>query len=784
MPEWIIDPLVYFAGAALIGAAVRRWVPQLPIALVVVFTVLAAGFFAGALASDAHQVPTDIARSTLPWSQPGPHGEAVANPLLQDPITEFLPWRHLVRERLLAFEAPLWSPQLGCGQPLAGNAQSAPYSPLHLAAIALPPLRALTVTAAWTLLLAMVLTGALVTHLGGRPEAAALAGAAFGLSTFMVLWVEHPHSAVAAWLPGILLGISKVRAGSRGGIVGLTLCGAGAILGGHPATLMQVAWIALLVAGWSLAVRRREAPSRAAAVARWAVAGLLAVSLGAPALVPFVEALPEAQRSATMHRRGVAATPYDPGKVALALVPRAEGSPLDGTWEGRSNLQERATASAGLVVSGLALGVVAGGGFPAVVMGGGVSALLGSSGVPGFAWLGRLPGIAESNPTRLHWLFGFATAVAAGLALERILAGDRRVRLGSIGSLLVVGIAALCIGVVPGIGRVGLLGVSTAGAAVTAFLLASRRLRAAAGLALLLTVGELGVQGWGYHPTLPATRDLAPTDTLRFLVDALGSDPSAGRVMAEGMHFPAAVPGLFGLSDPRGNDPMRSSHLDALLQRTLAQREGWRGHRLGFRPIDREGQTVLDLLGVRYALLSHDRSLRGPWRKVFVGERARVWENPWALPLFRVAEEVRVVPAGVGVVGAVASETDFAARTWALEGAAATQRGRVESILGVSNGFDVEVVAESPALVSSSVTWARAWSARSHTGVPLPVERVDAAFVGVRVPAGPTRIELRYRPRGWTAAWVASLLALAIVVAVTAAPVLRLGRDRRFPGDA
>jgi hypothetical protein len=42
--------------------------------------------------------------------------------LLSDVPLQTLPLRALVRERLLRLEAPLWTHELGTGQPLAGNA--------------------------------------------------------------------------------------------------------------------------------------------------------------------------------------------------------------------------------------------------------------------------------------------------------------------------------------------------------------------------------------------------------------------------------------------------------------------------------------------------------------------------------------------------------------------------------------------------------------------------------------------------------------------------------------
>jgi hypothetical protein len=63
-------------------------------------------------------------------------------------------------------------------------------------------------------------------------------------------------------------------------------------------------------------------------------------------------------------------------------------------------------------------------------------------------------------------------------------------------------------------------------------------------------------------------------------------------------------------------------------------------------------------------------------------------------------------------------------------------------------------------LLATSIVWSRGWSARS-AGRRLPVLKVNGAFVGVRIPADASRVELRFLPPGLIAGCVAFGISLA-----------------------
>ncbi|HEV3073481.1 MAG TPA: hypothetical protein VHB47_03600, partial [Thermoanaerobaculia bacterium] len=171
--------LVFVGGAACLIAALRAWQTSLSLRTVSGYVALTTAFFAFPLFAGRLQAGTDLPYVLLPWSEAVAGTVRPANNLVYDVALQMLPFRTLVRQRLLAGEAPLWAHELGTGQPLLGNAQSAPFAPLHLLAIALPPVHGMTVAAAWQMLLGLLLMHALARALGAGVAGSAMAAIGF-----------------------------------------------------------------------------------------------------------------------------------------------------------------------------------------------------------------------------------------------------------------------------------------------------------------------------------------------------------------------------------------------------------------------------------------------------------------------------------------------------------------------------------------------------------------------------------------------------------------------------
>ncbi len=310
------------------GAAGARRLPPLPPLLVVLFLTLlplcftVRGFLPGTTLS-----PTPMLQGVPPWAEPvrveAMAAEAPPNPLLLDPLSQFIPWREAARRDLL------FNPAQGAGAALLGNGQSAVLYPTEVLARLLTPFRATTfsqaarlLVAGWGMfLLALVLLaprrrreapdgGAMrpVACLGGTPAAflAALASAVVWVgSGFLQVWRLHPHTLVAATVPWILFFLVRLarQPGPRSA-VGLAVTGAVAVAAGHPETLLHALLFGLLLTGLVLWSDRSARPGAWASgsgprgvrgvgrtVAWGAAAALLAALLAAPLLLPFVENL-------------------------------------------------------------------------------------------------------------------------------------------------------------------------------------------------------------------------------------------------------------------------------------------------------------------------------------------------------------------------------------------------------------------------------------------------------------------------------------------------------------
>jgi uncharacterized membrane protein YfhO len=66
-------------------------------------------------------------------------------------------------------------------------------------------------------------------------------------------------------------------------------------------------------------------------------------------------------------------------------------------------------------------------------------------------------------------------------------------------------------------------------------------------------------------------------------------------------------------------------------------------------------------------------------------------------------------------------------------------------------------------------------------GKDTPVERVDYVIRGVKVPAGAHHVEFTYEPASWRAAWIVSLLALLVILAVAGIGWRARRRERGHP---
>ena len=808
--DGILDSVLYALGALLITAAVRWWRPGLPRRWAAGYGLLVFGLFAMPLATSRVQVGVDMFYQWRPWAGTLDEPLTPQNPLLADVPLQILPFRTLVRERLLAGELPLWANELGTGQPLLGNAHSSPFTPLRLMALPVPPMRALTIVAAWQVLLGLLLAHALALALmrpggdlsePGRQRAAAVTAVAFALSAYAVVWLYHPLSMVATFVPGVLLGIVELARGGRRAFPALVACAVCLTVSGHPET---VAHTAVVAAGLGLVLFvRGPAVGRWRFVGRSAVAALLAFALAAPVLLPVLETLSESERLSSVRSGGAAGVrppPVSTDALLPLVQPLAFGSPRDGDWNGPRNLNELCSHYAGLVTLALALAGAAfwRGRILAIVAAGGLALAVALNVGPLFDAFVALPGMAYGAHARLRVFWVLAAALAAGLTTAELARSGRADSTGRgrrLGTAAVIVTVAAASALHPPLHafadsaplRAAWWGTALAGAVVVAVVLAlvSRRRPAGSpddrvpalrpallGLVPAAILLDLVLLGARYHPIVPAEHQIPPPPSVAWLQERMAVAPEPFRVTADGWGLAPNSAALYGLWDPRGNDPMRP----ARPLRLLGQRLGggtWRpGHAVLVQRL-RRARPTLEMLGVRYVLTRRHKPPGPHMRRVFDGPGARILELDDPLPLFFVPAAARWT-GDAAAARLVASELqDFhalAVYTDRGDGPgsdgiglrpARPQRGKVWIRRVEPNGFELVTRSREGMVVASSVSDAPGWRLRID-GEPAETFPVNWAFVGFRAPAGVHRVELRYAPAGWR--WGLALFGIALGV--------------------
>jgi len=214
----------------------------------------------------------------------------------------------------LAGRIPWWNPYSGVGLPLAAEGQTtALFVPFGLL-LALP--HGLLLLRIVLSALAGLFTQALLRRLGLGVPAAFLGAVLFELNgTFA--WFAHGPIMPVAFLPLLLLGLEQAR---RGGVPVAAMLGtAWSFLAGFPET----AALDLLFACVWAALRCVQAPVRAAYALRVSVAVAIGLMLAAPAIWPFIEALP---REFLAGHAGPIGGGWRRGNLALMLFPYSHGN--------------------------------------------------------------------------------------------------------------------------------------------------------------------------------------------------------------------------------------------------------------------------------------------------------------------------------------------------------------------------------------------------------------------------------------------------------------------------
>lgn len=819
-------------------ASLRGWLLAVLVLTLLPLAFTVQGFLPGVTLS-----PTPVQAGVAPWAHPemvqASREENLPNPLLLDPLSQFIPWREAARRDLL------FNPSQGGGAALLANGQSAVLYPTEVMARWLPAFRATTFSQAARLLLAgwgaFLLAGMVVggRHRRGEEGAArpfpllpALATSVVWVGCgFVQLWRLHPHTLVAATAPWVVYALLWLvrRPGARPA-VGLALAGTVSVAAGHPETLLHVLILALAVAAvvW-LWDRRVAKAGRPAPILAWGgVAAALAALLSAPLLLPFVEALRVSSEWA--YRSDVGTIVEIPLPQALerlrpAFALYALGNPLDGTWSGPENLVELAGGSVGAAALLLALFSFAGRrrGLAAGLLLVGLVGLAVSIHLPVLSRpFGEIPLLRESLLKRLSLWWALAAALLAGLGLQAWQerredagpeAGAARgvLRHPAVAAVLAAAVVAAVVawaggGPGRGDGRTawewGTLGVATLVLLAGTFVPRGRGGREgwiAALLTVLLFASLLAPRSARFGSWIPPVGPAgyyAETGATEYVEEAMAAaGPLGYRVVGVDAALVPHSAAFFGFPEVRAYDPMTFAPYADFLSLAAEPPPGHRA--IAWQQILDPASPPLVFLGVRWVFDHPSAPVRSGLEPGYLDRGARVHENPAALPRAFTPQEVELHPTPQEALAAAGRIEDFsrlvtlsAAQVGPLPEGASPAVGRAGRRLPSGPAELVDLVVEPRRITAEVVAEARALVATSQPAIPgwrLTVDGepetamwVNGAFLGAVVEEGRHRVELVYAPRSWS--WGLGLFAGGLVLSLGLLLLPRVVARRRGGG--
>jgi len=762
-----------------------------------------------------------------PWTSLAPADFThYVNMSLADVPLSYYPWDALARRLIHAGTFPAWNPYALAGTPFFSNPEVAWLSPYSLPLWILPLNYGLGVSAALKLWMAGFGTYLLVRELRLGFWPGIVAGFAFALCAFSVVWLSAGvFLAVASLLPWTLWLIERIVRRARS-VDGLALAGivAWAMAGGHPGAqvhlLTAAGLYALLRVTWG--VPGAGAAGSGSARARARRLGLVGAALALGVLACAVVLLP-AQQAATgtagaAARRGGGAEPFFGanmpfGVLRTVLFPDWWARPSE-FEAGPGSYNERTFYTGAVTLLLAAMAVVSPGGLRAAWRRMAPFALLGLLGVgvaldaPGLhAFVVHVPPFDQVQNQRMVLWLELAVAVLAAFGLQALLdaggPGRRAWAVVAAGALAgLAGIAAAGIGggaigaalhyVLHRSGTelarpVALASVAWwlvfVAALAAALALARRRPRPGAllgGLVALVVALDMLHFAHGYQPMPPASTAIPPrTATVAFLRRHAGD----GRIAGVEFALPNDWTTLDGLRDARGYDApqpsLRFLRLWRLLHPSQYEHTGFT-----FESLDATGLHVLGLLGARYVVTGVGQPAYG-LPVAYGDEQATVLENALAMPRAIVAGRVDVAAGEPAELAAIAAHAFDPRRDVVVRGAdfraAPAPRGAAGSARVVADGNARVALRASlarPGLVVLDDAWERGWSVRVD-GRRARALRVDMVLRGVVVPAGRHAIVWSYRVPGLRAGAALSALALLAAGAWGGALVARRRRATR-----
>ncbi len=802
---------VYLGASLLLAWGAARLRPVEPRALAV-FVLLPLLFLWPGFFGSKTLLPVDQVALFPPWSASS-GGTLPRNPNLNDAMTQFAPWAKAVRLAWKEGSLPLRDRWNGCGMTLAGNGQSAAFSPFTFLTFAVPLAHAFDLLAALRLFLALLGTWLWLSELGISKDASVFGAVGYAFSLSMTAWLLFPHPAVLCLWPWCLWLIERALSGapSRRDLVALVAVLSLLPLAGHIETVASLAGFGIVWFAARLAAGERPSLRRDLGIG---LAAALSLGLSAFVLIPQALAIAASNRfvlaQAPLRSAAFSWLPHPAlwrNGLWTTLFPRTLGDAITSPMiAGRAgSFPEMGLGYCGLIsflgvfliarpggprdrrvlllavplLFGLGVGI---GAWPFAEIAGHAPLLRWMLPLRFLSWVALAgPAIAAAEFDRLRkdlsgsaWPLVAVLTIAAGLAALAFAAFRRFEPLHAAAGGLASQRRALtvCLGVL------GAAAIAVAGA------WKSPVARRALPLALTaIAAAELFDQGRRLYAYGSPAALFPETPAVRFLRGQTGPF----RVVGDNA---AVFPGtnvFAGVEDVRTHDPVERRDYVELLDATA----GYPASDY-FKHVRNLDAPILDFLNVRFLISDPASPSPGPrWTAVYGGSDATVFENRGVLPRAFVPARLRLVPGRPEASSAVdafgpafaemARRSDWAETAWIAAGASATTPNGPAGVSQYREGtnrasFRVAARGPSRSLVVTSLLQDGGWSARDGSGRPLETIRANGPFLAVWVPPGTTAADLSYNPPGMRAG-VALSLAAAAAFALSLALVGR--RDTR-----
>lgn len=699
-------------------------------------------------------VPADILKQAIPLA---PGVEAThRHDLLNDAVFQFLPWELEVRHALSDLRLPLWSDDLEGGSSPWVNPQASPASPIAMPARALPIQHFLLVTLALKILVGFQGTWVLARTVGVSRLSSLLAGAGFALSGGMMAWALFPHTAALAWVPWLTAAVIRLfrDKGARQAATAAVLTAA-LLLSGHPETA-AVGGLFAAICGLSLARRRTLIRGLGAAV----LAAFLGFGLAAPHVLPFALYLPHSQRAQETLVRELPSYYLDlkdpwtwflPGFghfILSPLNPRVFGRPYQDEFRGPFNWVDSESGYAGLVaLAGSAVALLAlrrRRAWPFLAFGL-AGLLLAAQFLPFAHAIYSVEALKTVAWSRFLLVGCLAFATAGGMGTDRLLRARR-----PISGWIAVALAATLSLAVHADPYVVALWALIAAAALLA---RKQPALAAAGLALVLAL-DLGSWARSHLPVSDPALFYPGTDFMAFLKREAAEGGPWRVVGEEHMLFPSLL-AVYGIADVRTHNPLAPMPYLRTLEAAFGFAPTTANYFPAFRRID---HPFLDFLNVRAVTSVNAYPPPRTLERMDGGRfgHYRLYRNPDALPRWFLPSAAEVVRQGD--VGRWVASMKDPRRVAVSERRAAGwvgARGEVRVVSSSPGRITLEVPGSGDRLLATSLLLPEGWRAGRHETVV-----VNGAFLGVHVPPGASRVELRFIPPGLVAGFVIGGLSL------------------------